>query len=184
MNLGSESTMSEGESQTDEEDVRAYPIDKQVKRFIQNHLFSEEYVMNARELYQKKKQEYLIDKKWFRMIDVLDDTVDLHDYGNQMFTNYPTHNSYVPVRYTIMPKPDFDTNDEMSYRFNSLLPDGQAQPTRIDLTKQINPLKPFRTSPKVGKMLHRDTKEFQQKFYKKRRISQTKRPFMASGFGI
>lgn len=87
-------------------------------------LFSEEYVESARREFVQKQQEALLDRGWFKLIDVLDDTIDMFNYGNQMFTNYPTHNSYVPVRFNILPKPEMTTGSEMSYRFNTVLPDG------------------------------------------------------------
>lgn len=101
-----------------------------------------------------------------------------------MFTNYPTHNSYVPVRHTILPKPELNTNDEMSYRFNTILPDGQSEPTRVDLTKQISPLKPYATAPGPGTRRVHHADEMKAKWRKDRRMSKVKRPFEGKGFGL
>lgn len=130
----------------------------------------------AQREFDQKQQEALLKRGWFKLIDVLDDTIDMYNYGNQMFTNYPVHNSYVPVRYNILPKPEMTTNDEMSYRFNSVLPDGQAEPTRIDLTKQISPLKPFRTAPRAGSKPTHHFDEMKAKWRNDRSKSKTKRP--------
>jgi len=40
------------------------------------------------------------------MIDALDDTIDMMNYGRYMFRTAPLGNSYMPVRHTIMPKPN------------------------------------------------------------------------------
>jgi hypothetical protein len=59
----------------------------------------------------------LLDKKWFTLVDALDDTIDMWGYGRNMY-DFPVHNSYVPVRHTIMPKPNLTDNDELGFRFN------------------------------------------------------------------
>jgi hypothetical protein len=71
----------------------------------------------CRDIFERKVQDALINKKWYTLIEVLDDTIDMWAYGRNMY-DFPLHNSYVPVRHTIMPKPNLTDNDDIGFRFN------------------------------------------------------------------
>lgn len=128
-------------------------------------------------------------RKHYCLIDVLDDTINMLEFGRNMY-DMPTHNSYVPVRHTIMPKPtlvDSAQELELPYRFNDA-PSGARERVRIDLTKQLDSLKPYKTSPAPGTAL-RHHKEYQAKWTKYRRLSHVKRHFSTlvrpgSGFAL
>lgn len=93
----------------EEEDERELPVEEMIMSPI--------YEKECRDLYEKSVQEALLDKKWFTLVDALDDTIDMWGYGRNMY-DFPVHNSYVPVRHTIMPKPNLTDNDELGFRFN------------------------------------------------------------------
>lgn len=63
-------------------------------------------------------QAALLRGEWFKLVDALDDTVDMWHYGRNMF-NWPTHNTFLPSKYTIMPKPNLLDKkfDDMSFQF-------------------------------------------------------------------
>lgn len=65
--------------------------------------------------------------KYFTLGDALDDTIDMWHYGRTMFGGVlPLHNSYIPVKHTIMPKPNLVDNqyDELQFRFGQKTYDG------------------------------------------------------------
>lgn len=39
------------------------------------------------------------------MVDALDDCIDMWNYGRRRWV-WPLHNTYIPVKYTIMPRPN------------------------------------------------------------------------------
>ena len=93
----------------DEEDEQELPV----KEMVMTPLFEKD----CRGIYERKIQEALLNKKWYTLIDALDDTIDMWGYGRNMY-DYPVQNSYVPVRHTIMPKPNLTDNDDIGFRFN------------------------------------------------------------------
>ena len=52
--------------------------------------------------------------------------------GNDHF-HIPLHNTYVPVRHTLMPKPDIRSKDELGYSLNHAKKKNQAR-------ESINPI--------------------------------------------
>ena len=60
------------------------------------------------------------------MIDVLEDTLDMFSIGRKLFVETPLHNSYIPVRHTIMPKPNLVDNqyDDLQWRYGRDTYDG------------------------------------------------------------
>lgn len=87
---------------------------------------SEIFEREARRLYEGKVQEHLVKGKWYTLVDALDDTLDTWTYQRSMF-DWPTHNTYIPVRHTIMPKPEMWDNfgDDAGFRFGQTF-DGLA----------------------------------------------------------
>jgi hypothetical protein len=68
----------------------------------------------------------LLERKWYTLVDALDDTIDMYAYGRSMF-DFPVHNTYIPVRNTIMPKPDLHNNEEFGFRYNQDLQKDKPQ---------------------------------------------------------
>lgn len=61
-------------------------------------------------------------KEWFKKVDALEIFADYWSYGRGI-TSMPTHNIYVPVSNTIMPRPKFrdynkedQTGEDFTYR--------------------------------------------------------------------
>lgn len=103
-------------------------------------------------------------------MDALEETMDFFSIGRDPF-HWPLHNSYVPVRHTIMPLPDLSNKkEELGFRYND----------HSNKKKTLEPINPVgRLSPLSGtKMNPRppnvapDWKEWSHKFPKWRRLSK------------
>ena len=156
-------------------------FDEDISEVVMSPMFEK----SAREMFLKKQQDCLLQRKYFTKIDALDDTINMWIYGRNMYI-YPVANSYVPVRHTILPKPNLFNVSEDVYRFNAV-PNGVRDPIRIDQTRQLNPLKPYKTTPGVGvRLTHHH--EAAPKWIKNRGLSRNKRNFSTmtriGGFGL
>jgi len=82
--------------------------------FIKSDMFADE----CRKQYREKVQEFLLKRKMFTLVDALEMTIDFWNYGDNL-THYPLANTYIPVRNTIMKKPNLmnqdDIDDELGY---------------------------------------------------------------------
>lgn len=92
--------------------VRPYgmqPID-----IIESQMFE----AKARSIYENKVQSALVRGEWFKLVDALDDTVDMWHYGRNQW-DWPMHNTFLPSKYTIMPKPNLLDKkfDDLSFQF-------------------------------------------------------------------
>lgn len=72
---------------------------------VQEVIESELWEYEARSIYENKVQEALLKGTWFKLVDALEDTVDMWHYGRNMW-QWPKHNLFIPSKYTIMPKPN------------------------------------------------------------------------------
>lgn len=139
---------------------------------VEEAINSELFEKDARDLYESKTQEALIEGKWFTLVDALDDTVDMWHYGKGKW-NIPVHNTYIPVKHTIMPKPKLleSYNDDIGFRFGQTF-----DKLAINPVQQINPLKGFRMGPPVERKA--DAKEpGGKKWPHLRRLSHVHRRF-------
>jgi len=80
---------------------------------------SDLFERDCKVIYEKKTHENLAAGKWFTLIEALDDTIDMWHYGRVKFGKQPLHNSYIPVKHTIMPKPNLVDNqyDDLQFRY-------------------------------------------------------------------
>ena len=53
----------------------------------------------------------------YALVDVLEQCTDFLSFGRDQL-HAPIHNSYVPVRHTLMPKPDITSDKELGYSYN------------------------------------------------------------------
>ena len=64
----------------------------------------------------------MLEKKQFTFVDAIEEFMDLWAIGRKPF-KYPTHNIYIPVRNTIMKKPNMKDedilDDELGYRYQN-----------------------------------------------------------------
>jgi hypothetical protein len=69
--------------------------------------------------------------------------------------NWPLHNTYVPVRHTIMAKPDLNNKkvDEIVYRYNPRDNDREESEIRTNPIAPLNPLKSYKMSDPVKRRL-------------------------------
>ena len=73
--------------------------------------------------------------------------MDLWSYGRDPFDT-PIHNSYVPVRHTIMPKPDLSNkNEELGYRYNNFA-DKSTTRDPINPIGRLSPLQGTKMNPR------------------------------------
>ena len=63
-------------------------------------------------MYQGEVHSKLINREWFKKVDALEQFTDYWSFGRGM-NSMPSHNIYVPVSHTIMPRPKlFDTSKD------------------------------------------------------------------------
>lgn len=69
--------------------------------------------------YKKTVQDYLLSKRWYKLVDCLEEATDYWNYGHDYVT-MPLYNVYVPTRNNIVnrPKMNDEHDDETSYRYN------------------------------------------------------------------
>lgn len=94
-------------------------------------------------MYEGATQDKLVNGKYFTLVDALDDTIDMWHYGRTMFGGVlPLHNSYIPVKHTIMPKPNLvdKQHDDLQFRFGNNNYDG----LNMDPTTPHNPLASYK----------------------------------------
>jgi len=56
--------------------------------------------------YQKKVQNALLQRKRFTLVEALEENMDVWSLGRNHYDVSPHNNHYIPVKHTIMPKPD------------------------------------------------------------------------------
>lgn len=118
------------------------------KEAIHSDFFEQE----ARLLYNEKTQDMLVKGKWFTLVDALNDHLDMVHHGKNRW-DFPLHNTYIPVRHTILKKPSMvdGLSDDLGYHYGKV---GQNNSTYdgLDLHpfKPNQPLKAYRmASPPV-----------------------------------
>ena len=85
----------------------------------------------------------LCERKFFSLVEVLEDTMDIWHLGTKMF-DYPVHNTYVPAT-TLLQKPKNLVNetDELGWRYNEIA-DKKTTHKRVNPAGQLNPLSGFK----------------------------------------
>lgn len=110
---------------------------------------SEVFVNECRKMYSEKVQTALLEKSHYRFVDALEETMDLVTIDSHLFI-WPLANTYIPVRNTIMKKPnllDQDMeSDEFGYRFNDYSKNDTTR-KRFHPLEQLNPLRGNRMGP-------------------------------------
>ena len=133
----------------------------------------------AEALYAEKVRSHLMRKEWFARVDALEMFTNYWSYGRNL-GSMPTHNIYVPVRHTILPRPkfrDYDVDDQEGKAF--------TYRTHDEHTPQVarhppNTLKPVAFTPqlpssKVGDSHYAWLKETPRPRYGKyRRLSKSR----------
>lgn len=91
----------------------------------------------------------MVHRKLFTLVDCLEETMDLWAYGRRVF-DIPVHNTYIPVKTTLMPKPKLSsTTDELGIRYIDKN-DKKTTTPRINPVAPLNPLKGVKISPHPG----------------------------------
>lgn len=108
---------------------------------------SEDFIKECRQQFSEKVQSCLLRKETYKLVEALEDTMDFWRYGKHMF-DMPVANSYIPVRNTIMKKPnllDEDLeSDELGYRYMEY--EGKDEGTTRRRFHPMEPLSPLRGS--------------------------------------
>jgi hypothetical protein len=82
------------------------------ERLPERIIETEEFYQDTKKTYSEKVHDKLINREWFKKVDALEMFTNFWSYGRGLHA-MPTHNIYVPVTQTIMPKPKFrDYNKE------------------------------------------------------------------------
>ena len=106
------------------------------------------FIKQCRKKFAGYVQRHLADRDIFKLVDALETTMEFYDLGNHPF-HMPIANSYIPVKHTIMKKPnlldeDIET-DEIGYQFQK--PDDVTTRRRIGMHQQLTPLRSNRMGP-------------------------------------
>lgn len=76
----------------------------------------------VRKDYASHVQTALLEKKNFTFVEAIEEFMDFWQVGRNLF-HLPTHNVYIPVRNTIMKKPNMRDedilDDELGYMYNN-----------------------------------------------------------------
>jgi len=142
--------------------------------FINSPFFDSEVTKE----YQRKTQDALLQRKVFKLVEALEENMDVWSLGLNHYDVSPNNNHYIPVRHTIMPKPDLldSKSDQLLYRFNDRKRDGESHTeTRINPNAKLNPLKGYNMGPDFGetkKVSHNNVRG--NKWSKWRRLSKIK----------
>ena len=145
---------------------------------MEDFVLSEEFETEMVKLYQTTLRDHLIDKKYFKLIDCLEETVNFWTYGREIAKPPPSGGIYTPVRHTIMPKPKMNArDDEFDYRYNL---------HKLSPVSQLSSLKAYKMSPAPkekdwsGLFLYRTRK----KWVKDRRLSHSKFSTLDKNFSV
>lgn len=115
--------------------------------------------------YETIIKAYLLDRRWYKLVDALEEVTNFWSYGRD-FTTMPTYNTYMPTRTHLMDKPDMmdPEKDDLGY---------QMKENRISPVYYLNTLKGNKMLPRPSP---RPVLNFHKpKWYKKwRRLSQPK----------
>lgn len=119
-----------------------------------------------RQEYQKKIKTYLLDRKWYCLVDCLEEVTDFWNYGKD-FTTMPDYNVFMPTKNHLMNRPDMldGDNDDLGYRYNL---------NRVSPAHYLNTLKAYKMSPPAENKPTPPTSMYKPKFARWRRLSQTK----------
>lgn len=93
---------------------------------IEDGMSAEEYASTSdfkedcRKLYAERVNGYLISKKWFTLVDAIEEVINLFEYGSSL-TSIPSYNNYVPAKTTIMKRPNLSDEraDDLSYQYGT-----------------------------------------------------------------
>ena len=127
-----------------------------------------------------------MDKEVYKLVDALEETIDFWRVDGDMF-RMPLENTYIPVRNTIMKKPnlldqDLET-DELGYRYNDYENDKTMTRRRFHPLEQLNPLRGNRMGPghtgvydmyKNRREPSRESIKYKPNYYQWRRLSKVK----------
>lgn len=138
-------------------------------------IMSDAFADEMEEVYNQVVQDKLAKGEYLTMIDVLEDTLDMFSFGRKMFGPVPLHNSYIPVRHTIMPKPNLVDSqyDDLQWRYGRDTYDG----LNLNPVEPFQPLSTYKMSQLQPSLRKRVNLSEGRKFYQLRRISQIKRRF-------
>lgn len=134
---------------------------------LNDYVQTKEFEQEMMRMYQNALKQSLLEKRYYKLIDALEETVNFWSYGRNA-AMAPIHGSYVPVRYTIMPKPDMRAKEaELDYRYNL---------SKLGPVEYANPLKAYKMSPEWKDHDWSGLRMYQTrfKFVKRRRLSRTK----------
>lgn len=105
------------------EDLAQFTTDGlSMKEKIDQYLQSEDFMETVRKDYASHVQTALLEKKNFTFVEAIEEFMDFWQVGRNLF-HLPTHNVYIPVRNTIMKKPNMRDedilDDELGYMYNN-----------------------------------------------------------------
>lgn len=97
-------------------------------------LDSQEFADEIEQKFAEKQRKAMLERKPFTLQDALESVMEYWMLGRNVW-EIPTHNIYVPVKHTIMPKPDLGDRrfDQLSYQWSNPAGDRVTdKPLRLD----------------------------------------------------
>lgn len=92
--------------------------------------------------YQKRVKAYLLDHKWYKLVDCLEDVSNYWSFGRN-YTSMPTYNTFMPMRYHVLDKPSMLDGDKDDLGF-------QFRAHRISPAGYLNTLKGNKMMPQAA----------------------------------
>ena len=112
----------EGDYSINQEDLAEYKERKSCIDTVEEFVVSDLFIKDCRQRYSEKVQTALLEKETYKVVEALEETMDFWRVGRHMF-HMPIHNVYIPVKNTIMKKPNLLNqdleSDELGYRYHN-----------------------------------------------------------------
>ena len=129
---------------------------------VREYTQSDDFIKECRRKYSMRIQEALDRRETFMLVEALEDTVDFFDIDGDL-VSMPLNNTYIPVRNTIMKKPnllDEDLeSDELGYLYQEQSKKDETR-QRLHPMEQLSPLR----SNRMGPAIHKAHDQYKNKF--------------------
>ena len=73
---------------------------------IQEFVVGDFFVGECRKMFAERVQAKLVEKEMYKLVDCLEETIDFWHVDESDLFRMPLYNTYIPVRNTIMKKPN------------------------------------------------------------------------------
>ena len=110
---------------------------------MQTFTMSDKFVEECLKEFNYRQREFLLRKQTYKFVDALEETMDFWEPGPKPF-QMPVQNSYIPVRNTIIKKPEFDNDHDEKDPFAQMRYNYADFKQSRQKTHSLEPLLPHR----------------------------------------